>query len=535
MKNSGTDSVKATVIAVDAGGQPVAGVKVVFAVDAGATVQPSALTTSTDGTGSVFGTIIITSDNLTDRIITLTVTADGANNTKVTKTAQIPVIGTKIQASLVPSVVAPGQSAHVQYTVVDSSLKTMSGVTVVVTRSDGVQVTVPKTDLNGVIDYAYIAPATSFTIRAQIGDTVIDNQTVLVQAAALVDVVTTPVVSASVAPNPAVVNVNATNSTSNLAQIRALFVGANNAPIKNIRVRFDLDGNALSIPGSISSGSTMLYSDSNGVVSTNYLPLDRASPKDGVTVRACWDYKDFPAAAAGVYAADLSANCPNAARATLTVNADPVSISIGSDNLIFIPTSGLTYTVKFVVQVVNSSGLALSGVLITPSLDLIQYRKGFYTLGAQWIQNVTATCDNEDLNRNGIAESWEDVNHSANLLAGQSGLEPRKADVSVTVVGSNLTDLSGKVTLQIEYPQNIGSWDYFNLLVSAGVSGTEFHSNFAEWLPVPGEVIHATDSAPPFIHSPYGVQVSPTVQVINPDQPDPVKPNHQGMLCTNPN
>jgi hypothetical protein len=530
MKNSGTDSVKATVIAVDAGGQPLASVKVTFAVDAGAIVQPSSPTTSTDGTGSVDGTISITNDNRTDRIITLTVTAPGANNTTLTKTAQIPVTGTKIQASLVPSVVAPSQSAHIQYTVVDSSLKTMSGVTVVVTRSDGVQVTVPKTDLNGVIDYAYSAPTSSFTIRAQIGDSVVDNQTVLVQAAALVDVVTTPVVSASVAPNPAVVNVNASNSTSNLSQIRALFVGANNAPIKNIRVRFDLDGNALSIPGSVSSGTTMLYSDSNGVVSTNYLPLDRASPKDGVTVRACWDYKDFPAAAAGVYAADLSASCPNAARAQLTVNADPVSISIGTDNLIIVPTTNLTYIVRFVVQVVNSSGLAMSGVLITPSLDLIQYRKGYYVLGSEWDQIVMATCDNEDLNRNGIAESGEDANHSANLLAGQSGLEPRKADVSVTVVGSNLTDLSGKVTLQIEYPQNLASWDYFNLLVSAGVSGTEFHSNFAEWLPVLGEQIHKTNESPPFFHSPYGIQASPTALVTNPDPP-----HQQGMLCTNPN
>jgi hypothetical protein len=518
MKNSGTDSVKATVIAVDAGGQPLAGVKVQFAVDALAIVSPSAADSLTDSTGSIVGTISITNDNRTDRIITLTVTAPGANNTTLTKTAQIPVTGTKIQASLVPSVVAPGQSAHVQYTVVDSSLKTMSGVTVVVTRSDGVQVTVPQTNLNGVIDYAYSAPTTSFTIRAQIGDSVVDSQTVLVQAAALVDVVTTPVVSASVAPNPAVVNVNVTNSTSNLAQIRALFVGANNAPIKNIRVRFDLDGNALSIPGSVSSGTTMLYSDSNGVVSTNYIPLDRASPKDGVTVRACWDYMDFPVA-----------SCPNAVRTTLTVNADPVSISIGTDNLI-IETTTQTYIVKFVAQVVNSSGLAMAGVLITPSLDLIGYRKGFYTLGALWVQNVMATCDNEDLNRNGIAESWEDANHSANLLAGQSGLEPRKADVTVTVVGSNTTDLSGKVTLQIEYPQNIATWDYFNLLVSAGVSGTEFHSNFAEWLPGPATSIHNTNAAPPFVSSPYGVLASPTVLVTNPDPP-----HQQGLLCTNPN
>ena len=60
--------------------------------------------------------------------------------------------------------------------------------------------------------------------------------------------------SASLAASPSVVPVN-TGSTSNRSELRALFLGAGNAPVQNVRVRFDLAGDVNSIGGSLTSGT----------------------------------------------------------------------------------------------------------------------------------------------------------------------------------------------------------------------------------------------------------------------------------------
>jgi len=260
------------------------------------------------------------------------------------------------------------------------------------------------------------------------------------------------------------------------------------------------------------------------VATTSYIAGSRASPTDGLTVRACWDYADF--------AADT---CPNSVSTTLTVVADPVSVTIGTDALIGSGTSGLTYVKRYVVQAVDASGVAKPDVQITPSIDLLQYQKGFWSVNVDhWEQTVLARCDNEDLNRNNIAEIYsngavEDANGSYNLTPGRPALEPRKADVAVSFEGGSKTDSSGSVVVRIEYPQNLGSWVKFNLQVSAsGVSGSEGRANWEGVLPVPASAVSDPKVAPPFVVSPYGVLGSPVVLVTNPQ-------GESGLLCTNPN
>ena len=101
-------------------------------------------------------------------------------------------------------------------------------------------------------------------------------------------------------------------STSNRSELRALFLGAGNAPVPNVRVRFDLAGDVNNIGGSLTSGTNVVYSDANGVATTAYVPGSRSSPTDGLTVRACWAASDF---AAGT--------CPNADAQHLTVISEP--------------------------------------------------------------------------------------------------------------------------------------------------------------------------------------------------------------------
>jgi len=521
LENSGTQTVTVTAVAVDANRNTVAEIPVTLAVNNGATVRVNSNLTDVDG--KVTGTIGI-GDDKSNRTITITATSG-----TIVRTTTLQVTGAQVRTTLLPAVLNVGQSGKIQYRLLDVSGNPIAGRTLTIVGPGGVQST-GTSDLNGDFEYSYVAGgAGELNIRTSaVGVDV--TSTVIVQVGALPEV-TTDVQSASVSVSPNVIPVN-TVSTKNQATVRALFIAAGNKPIPNIRVRFDLDGDPQAIGGSFTSGATLVYSDAAGVATTSYVPGGRFSPTDGVTVRACWDKKDF---AAGT--------CPNQAKATLTVISDSLSVSIGSDFLVGEDETKLKYRMRFVVQVVDSSGLAAADVDVSAAIDLLTYSKGFWALGfnsqgrALWQQQVRATCDNEDLNRNGVSEVFsngviEDANNSFNRTNGRPALEPRKADVAISYEGSTRTSTGGAVVLRIEYPKSIASWVNFNLVVSAsGVAGTEGRANLVSVLWVPAAVINDIASDPPFIVSAYGVLSSP---VIVAQDPDPRNTRPAASLCTEP-
>jgi len=344
------------------------------------------------------------------------------------------------------------------------------------------------------------------------------------------------ILSASVSANPSVVSVN-TTTTNNQAAIRALFLTANNLPIKDVRVRFDLDGDVNSIGGTFTTGDKVVYSDASGQATTAYVPATRFSPTDGVTIRACYGYTD----------AEVTApNCANEAIATLTVVSEAISVSIGTNKLLI--DNDLTYIHEFVVTVVDSSGRAKADVQITPSIDLLRFGKGQWTNGGSgwaltpgsapqyfWDANRTlwyledprttadkladpagvpminsaAACWNEDRNRNGVLEAAEDSKSSGySISAGGNGngkLDPAKSDVAISIPGSSRTDASGKVILRIEYAKNLGSWLEYKILVSAsGVGGTEGRASWTDVLEVLAADVKKQEE-PAFAVSRYGV------------------------------
>lgn len=522
LQNSGTQTVTVTATAVDANRNTVANIPVTLAVDNGATIKVGAAVTNADG--KVTGDISI-GDDKTNRVVSVVATSG-----TLSRKAALQITGSQIKATLLPAVLSAGQTGKIQYKLLDFSGNPVPQKAVTIVSNPGGVQSAGTSDLNGDFEYVYTAPAIGGVLSIKASAIGVESvSSVLVQGGGLPGV-TTKVQSASVSASPSVVPVNTPN-TKNQAAIRALFLGALNAPIANIRVRFDLDGDKQSIGGTFTSGSTMVYSDANGVAATAYVPGSRFSPTDGVTVRACWDYNDF-----------AEGTCPNSTKTTLTVISDSLSVTIGTNDLISEDETKLKYVNRFVVQVVDSSGLAAPDVQVSVSVDLLQYLKGVYVLGLNsqgrqlWLQQVAANCDNEDLNRNGVAEVFsngavEDANNSFNLTAGRPALEPRKADVAVSFEGSSKTDSNGVVVVKIEYPKNVASWDIYNLVVTAsGVAGTEGRANYVAQLSVPAEVINKFDTAPPFIVSPYGVQTSPTVEAKEPGSTRPA-----AMLCTNPN
>jgi hypothetical protein len=303
-----------------------------------------------------------------------------------------------------------------------------------------------------------------------------------------------------VSANPSVVGTNLDGAISNVSVIRALFLGANNLPIKNVRVRFDMDGDVNSIGGVFTTGAATLYSDVNGVVTTSYVPATRSSPTNGVTVRACYGTSDTD---------PNLVNCATSTKVTLTVTSEPLGVSIGTNELIIV--NELTYVKKFVVSVVDAAGVAKPDVSLVVSVDLPQYRKGFYVLvGDHWEKagalpsGDTAVCANEDTNRNGVLEAGEDIN-------GNVRLDPGKSDVSVSLLQTK-TRADGTAELQLQYAKSFATWVDAKITVAAsGVSGTEGRASYLV-APVSADAasIKNKDVAPAYAVSPYGYAASCT-------------------------
>lgn len=493
--NTGSDSVILTVTALDAARNTITATPVQVTADSDAIVTSPNAATGADGKLQATMTI---GANRANRVVTVTATSGS-----VTKTATVQVFGAKITATLVPAVVAPGGAGKVQYRLTDQAGSPMVGQSVAVTATGFTpSEATGTTGVNGDYEFVYTAPGTagSYQVSASAGGTS-DVQTVSVQAASSVGPPSGVITSASVSANPSVVGTNLAGSTTNRSEVRALFLAAGNVPVQRVRVRFDLAGDANAIGGSFTTGSEILYSDVNGVVTSAYVPGTRSSPTNGVIVRACYAATD---AALGTAAAPLCpAQIPPVPTTSLTVTAEPLGVSIGTNELIIVEE--LTYKKKFLVSVVDSAGRALPDVDLVASLDLTDYRKGFYTLvGDAWAKASNFVCANEDTNRNGVLEVGEDFDNDLRL-------DPGKSDVSVSLLQTK-TRADGTAELQILYAKSFGSWVDVKITVAAsGVAGTEGRAVYVLTpIPVDAASIKNKDVPPAYAISPYGQAASCT-------------------------
>lgn len=497
LKNTGAEKATVTITAVDANRNAVAGVPIKVVPDNNAVITASATETGADG--SITATLDIGSDH-SNRVIDILATS-GSISSKAT----VAVTGATLTSTVGTATISASAPGTITYHLADADNVAMASVPIAIKGPTTIDA---ATDPNGNYVYTYTAPATPTTldiVASAAGTTATSTITVV---SGTVPVNTGTVLSASLSPSASTVSVNAAGSQTNQITLRALFVGANNIPMQNIRVRFDLDGDVNNIGGSLTNGGgtgAPAYSDANGIATTTYIAGQRSSPIDGLTIRACWSNSDFAPVAKG-------AACPNNQEATtkITVTDSGVSISIFTNNQIYPQDEAMTYQIKFAVQVVDSAGKAQPNVAVSGSVDLSTFYRGHYVGPKPWAYVGTATCTNEDVNRNGNNETFptgkEDADDSGSL-------EPFKADAELfaTVspvegnesVPAGTTDSSGKAYFTLEYGQNVASWDDYVLTFTALVSGTEGVQRTSGTLPVPFSVINA-DGAPPFVVSPYG-------------------------------
>ena len=274
--NSITNTVLATVTALDANRNVLANIPVSFKVDSGA-VQPLSLVTSANGTISALVSIGADRSN---RDIKVTATSGSTF-----KDLPLAVVGSKISAAPSATQVALGSAHSVRFKLSDNAGAAMAKFPYTVTAT-GLPGLAGDTDASGEFEFKYTAPLTesSINIKATAGGV---SETVTIKVGSdVVDPASPNVTSASVSATPSVVAVNTPNATApNKVEVKALFLAANNLPVQNVRAWFDLAGDSQRVGGTFErpTTGTYSYSDAGGVARISYVPGARFSPKDGVT------------------------------------------------------------------------------------------------------------------------------------------------------------------------------------------------------------------------------------------------------------
>ncbi|MEI8324025.1 MAG: hypothetical protein WCH44_01445, partial [Betaproteobacteria bacterium] len=371
-------------------------------------------------------------------------------------------------------------------------------------------------------NYTVAASASGLTATTTIQ--VVDPGGSTIPPAVLVDYLGNPIgikqVAASLTANPTSIGTNAAGVTTNRALLSAKFVAPGNVSIQNMRVRFDIVAPALGSGEFISTGVLTVYSKVDGSATADYVSGTRSSPTNGVLLRACYAATDAGLAATG-------ASAPPCVTATMTVQGQPLAIAIVNQNTMTKDGSGLFYQEPFGIQVADSSGVAVPGVLVTVSVDITHYGKGIWNnhypvstpdlnfgyatplapnppgglsryawqgcatkdangkvVGSCFYDRSPVTnnpfytadippdiynnvwCQNEDINRNGTRDVGEDIN-------GNGVLDPSKSEIVLSFVNGNVTDANGRLLIQAAYGQNMGGWLAYTIKATTSVVGSE--------------------------------------------------------------
>jgi hypothetical protein len=179
------------------------------------------------------------------------------------------------------------------------------------------------------------------------------------------------------------------------------------------------------------------------------------------------------------------------------------------------------YIKKFGVIATDSAGNPVKNKEISFKITPIRYYKGTLAVfGDSWnysdgtttpmtvtnpltgnteIINVPKSvdpisCVSEDFNNNGKLDSGEDLN-------GNNTLEPTH---DATVTGSGVTDVNGKIVVEVVYPKNTAWWSDQRIESTITANGTEFKEYTDFNLPVLLADVEGKDKVPPNVHSPYG-------------------------------
>jgi hypothetical protein len=257
--------------------------------------------------------------------------------------------------------------------------------------------------------------------------------------------------------------------------------------VKNKTIKFELED--------ISGGEIFpatAVTDSNGSASTVYSSKN-TSAQNGVAIKAT--------VIDNIIVTDM---------VNLTVADRELFITLGTGNTLE-ELGSTDYIKEYSVFVTDVDSNPVANVDLTISLIPDEYYKGYWVKlydGDEFIEWVTnavdgdvqvsippvriapISCDNEDINLNGIldfGDDLEDTNTDGVLTPGNVAV----AEGTVT------TDENGRAIVQITYGQSYARWVNINLIASAKVTGSESLNQTIFTLPVLATDINDEDLSPP--------------------------------------
>lgn len=286
-----------------------------------------------------------------------------------------------------------------------------------------------------------------------------------------------------VASTPATIEVQAspfTIATQESSTITAVVRDATNNPVKNQTVVFslsDVTGGQLSVASAVT--------DSQGRAQSTYTAGSATSATNGVVVTA---------------SVQGSAVTPDTA--AITVGRREVFISLGTGNEITEPNTA-QYEIEYAVQVTDASGTGVANTALTLEILSLDYRKGSRTFvqGSGWQTPSNTVCADEDVDRDGILDTGEDLNGSGRIEAGNIA----------TVTPRNVTtDANGFALVKVVYPQEYSVWVNARLSAATAVQGSEFARSVTFLLPGLASDFNSATTSPPGVVSPFGVNACTT-------------------------
>ena len=298
-----------------------------------------------------------------------------------------------------------------------------------------------------------------------------------------------------------------TIATGDQSTLTAQVTDANSNPVKNQVVDFSI----LLDPSSGSLSSPTAVTDSSGRAVTVYTAGATSTAQDGVQIQA------------------VIQGTAITALENLTVARKELFISLGTGNDINEPNQA-QFRKEWVVQVTDADGNAVNGVNVQVSINSLQWIQGCYVQGTtQWVQMVTAVCDDEDSNRNGVLDTFptvpvdEDFNSNGRIEAGNIALVAAQGGIAGQAANV-VTDITGSALVDVFYPQNYHGWVRVEIEAKASVAGTETRRTVSFVLDAKAADIVNLQASPPGQFSPFGRQVDGGQCTTAPEDPQPPCP-----------
>jgi hypothetical protein len=553
--SDGANPATITALVRDANNNVVSGVPVLFSASSGSLVLSNPITT--DDTGIVTATLS-TGGDPTNRTITVSATADAVGSS-----IDVNVIGTQLDlngpqslpvgsSGITYNVVltnAGGDGIPGQQVTITSSSNNLISQTPLITDADG-QASFTLTANTGGADtltatalgqdailtvnvsadvFAFTTPdpateiplstAQTVTVNWQdaagpiVGDTVTFTTTrgtlVPANGVATTDASGNATVTVS-STNAGTAVLTATNSLNTSTTRTVAFVAT-------VPATLELQADPFTVPTSGQSTITAIVRDPNGNLvkgatvsfsltdSTNgQLSVAQAVTNSQGRAQTFYTASSTTSSVDGVRIDAVVVGAPSVTDAVfLTVGQRELFFSIGTGNTIFEPNS-TQYRKEWVIQVTDANGNGVANVSLTTTILSERYFEGtreWNDVASAWQTIYTATCLDEDADRNGILDLInEDANGNGRIEAGNIATVTAQGSAGTTVT----TDSNGFVLLDVYYAQEYALWVEVTLEAKTAVNGTEFAERTTFLLPISADDVATEGIEPPGRFSPWG-------------------------------